>query len=105
MGVRGRAVSVVSAVNWATNLLISMTFLTITEKIGVPNVMFLYSAMCFVLLVFVILCVPKTKGQTLEEISKELAKKKSFEIKLFRQAQPQESLICKSPSKECSANI
>jgi len=30
MGVRGKAVSVVSAVNWATNLLISMTFLTIT---------------------------------------------------------------------------
>lgn len=30
MGVRGRAVSVVSAVNWATNLLISMTFLTMT---------------------------------------------------------------------------
>ncbi|XP_037606845.1 solute carrier family 2, facilitated glucose transporter member 12 isoform X2 [Sebastes umbrosus] len=75
MGVRGRAVSVVSAVNWATNLLISMTFLTITEKIGLPNVMFLYAAMCFVLLVFVILCVPETKGRTLEEISKELAKK------------------------------
>lgn len=30
MGVRGRAVSVVAAVNWAINLLISMTFLTIT---------------------------------------------------------------------------
>ncbi|KAK5609549.1 hypothetical protein CRENBAI_005492 [Crenichthys baileyi] len=105
MGVRGRAVSVVSAVNWATNLLISMTFLTITEKIGVPNVMFLYSAMSFVLLVFVILCIPKTKGQTLEEISKELAKKKSFEVKLFRQAQPQESLISRSQSTECSANI
>ena len=29
-GVRGKAVSVVSAVNWATNLLISMTFLTVT---------------------------------------------------------------------------
>lgn len=37
--------------------------------------MFLYSAMSFVLLVFVILCVPETKGRTLEEISKELAKK------------------------------
>ncbi|XP_075940396.1 solute carrier family 2, facilitated glucose transporter member 12 [Anarhichas minor] len=75
MGVRGKAVSVVSAVNWATNLLISMTFLTITEKIGVANVMFLYAAMSFVLLVFVIFCVPETKGRTLEEISKELAKK------------------------------
>ncbi|KAM3860935.1 solute carrier family 2, facilitated glucose transporter member 12 [Diretmus argenteus] len=75
MGVRGKAVSVVSAVNWATNLLISMTFLTITEKIGVPNVMFLYAAMSFVLLVFVILCVPETKGRTLEQISKELAMK------------------------------
>ncbi|KAK9531649.1 hypothetical protein VZT92_011060 [Zoarces viviparus] len=75
MGVRGRAVSVVSAVNWATNLLISMTFLTITEKIGVANVMFLYAAMSFVLLVFVIFCVPETKGRTLEEISKELAEK------------------------------
>ncbi|KAM4713602.1 solute carrier family 2, facilitated glucose transporter member 12 [Anableps anableps] len=105
MGVRGRAVSVVSAVNWATNLLISMTFLTITEKIGVPNVMFLYSGMSFVLLVFVILCVPETKGRTLEEISKELAKKKNFEVKLFRQAQPQESLISRSPSTECPARI
>nr|XP_040016123.1 solute carrier family 2, facilitated glucose transporter member 12 [Gasterosteus aculeatus aculeatus]XP_040016124.1 solute carrier family 2, facilitated glucose transporter member 12 [Gasterosteus aculeatus aculeatus] len=75
MGVRGRAVSVVSAVNWATNLLISMTFLTATEKIGVANMMFLYAAMSFVLLLFVIFCVPDTKGRTLEEISKELAEK------------------------------
>ncbi|XP_071335166.1 solute carrier family 2, facilitated glucose transporter member 12 [Trachinotus anak] len=96
MGVRGRAASVVSAVNWATNLLISMTFLTFTEKIGVPNVMFLYAAMSFVLLVFVILCVPETKGRTLEEISKELAKKKHFEVSLCGQVQPQESLISSS---------
>ncbi|XP_038582558.1 solute carrier family 2, facilitated glucose transporter member 12 [Micropterus salmoides] len=104
MGVRGRAVSVVSAVNWATNLLISVTFLTFTEKIGVPNVMFLYSAMSFVLLVFVILCIPETKGRTLEEISKELAKKKPFEVRLYRQVQPQESLIS-SMSAESPANV
>ncbi|KAM8826162.1 solute carrier family 2, facilitated glucose transporter member 12 [Synchiropus picturatus] len=88
MGVRGRAVSVVSAVNWATNLLISMTFLTVTERIGVSNVMFLYAAMSSVLLVFVIMCVPDTRGRSLEEISKELAKKKHTEA-----TQAQESLI------------
>ncbi|KAF7230436.1 solute carrier family 2, facilitated glucose transporter member 12 isoform X1 [Nothobranchius furzeri] len=104
MGVRGRAVSVVSAVNWATNLLISMTFLTITEKIGVPNVMFLYAAVSFVLLVFVFLCVPETKGRTLEEISKDLAKKKRFEVTLYRQEQPRESLISRSTLKESPAN-
>ncbi|XP_039981387.1 solute carrier family 2, facilitated glucose transporter member 12 [Xiphias gladius] len=104
MGLRGRAVSVVSAINWATNLLISMTFLTITEKIGVPNVMYLYSAMSFVLLVFVILCVPETKGRTLEEISKELAKKRHFEVSLCRQIQAQESLISSSTSREMPAN-
>lgn len=37
--------------------------------------MFLYAAMSFVLLLFVIFCVPDTKGRTLEEISKELAEK------------------------------
>ncbi|XP_057678326.1 solute carrier family 2, facilitated glucose transporter member 12 [Corythoichthys intestinalis] len=82
--IRGRAVSVVSAVNWATNLLISMTFLTMTERIGVPNMMFLYAAMSFILLVFVILCVPDTRGRTLEEISKELAKKKHFQFSLCK---------------------
>lgn len=87
-GVRGKAVSVVSAVNWATNLLISMTFLTITEKIGLPNIMFLHAAMSFALLVFVILCIPETKGRTLEEISKELAKKKPFKVRLFGKRKP-----------------
>ncbi|MFT7797503.1 solute carrier family 2, facilitated glucose transporter member 12 [Arapaima gigas] len=75
LGVRGKAVSVVSAVNWGTNLIISLTFLTVTEKIGLSNVLFLYAAMSFVLLMFVIFYIPETKGQTLEQISKELSEK------------------------------
>ncbi|KAI4802247.1 hypothetical protein KUCAC02_020097 [Chaenocephalus aceratus] len=105
MGVRGRAVSVVSAVNWATNLLISMTFLTFTEKFGLPNVMYLYAVMSFVLLVFIIFCIHETKGRTLEEISKELAKKKYFEGRLCRQVQPRKSLIYSSTSTETPANV
>ncbi|XP_077568167.1 solute carrier family 2, facilitated glucose transporter member 12 [Stigmatopora nigra] len=82
--IRGRAVSVVSAVNWSTNLLISMTFLTMTERIGVPNMMFLYAAMSFILLLFVVVCVPDTRGRTLEEISKELSEKKHFQFRLCK---------------------
>lgn len=93
MGVRGRAASVVGAVNWATNLLISMTFLTATEIVGLPVMLFLYAGMCFVLLVFVILCVPDTKGRTLEEISKELAKRNHFEVRLCVKRQREESLM------------
>lgn len=93
MGVRGRAASVVGAVNWATNLLISMTFLTVTELTGLPAMLFLYAGMCFVLLVFVILCVPDTKGRSLEEISKELAKKNHFGVGLCVKRQRDESLM------------
>ncbi|KAJ8355755.1 hypothetical protein SKAU_G00185490 [Synaphobranchus kaupii] len=75
LGIRGKAVSVVSAINWGTNLVISLTFLTVTDKIGLPNVIFTYAAMSFALLVFVILYIPETKGRSLEQISKELAKK------------------------------
>ncbi|KAG7261997.1 hypothetical protein CRUP_020736 [Coryphaenoides rupestris] len=43
-----------------------------------------------VLLVFVILCVPETRGRTLEQISKELAMKKHFEMRFCRRVQPQQ---------------
>ncbi|XP_010881386.1 solute carrier family 2, facilitated glucose transporter member 12 [Esox lucius] len=92
-GVRGKAVSVVSAVNWATNLLISMTFLSITERIGVPNIMFLYATMSFVLLVFLIFFIPETQGCTLEQISKELAKKKQLKVRFWHRVRPQETLF------------
>ncbi|XP_053338485.1 solute carrier family 2, facilitated glucose transporter member 12 [Clarias gariepinus] len=82
-GIRGKAVSVVSAFNWAINLLISMTFLTLTEKIGLPSVIFSYTAMSFVLLIFVIVFVPETKGRSLEQISKELAMKNHLDSNLL----------------------
>lgn len=82
-GIRGKAVSVVSAFNWAMNLLISMTFLTLTEKIGLPSVIFSYAAMSFLLLIFVIVFVPETKGRSLEQISKELAMKNHLDSTLF----------------------
>ncbi|KAJ1154597.1 hypothetical protein NDU88_007343 [Pleurodeles waltl] len=57
------------------NLLISLTFLTLTELIGLPWMFFIYSVMSLASLGFTILFVPETKGRSLEEISEELAKK------------------------------
>ncbi|XP_045068884.1 LOW QUALITY PROTEIN: solute carrier family 2, facilitated glucose transporter member 12 [Coregonus clupeaformis] len=101
-GIRGKAVSVVSAVNWATNLLMSMSFLSATERIGVPNVMFLYATMSFILLVFVLLLIPETQGRTLEQISKELAKKKQLKVRFWRRVQPQETLFTIHKTPELS---
>ncbi|KAJ3606127.1 hypothetical protein NHX12_025648 [Muraenolepis orangiensis] len=62
----------------------------VREAIGVSSVMFLYAAMSFILLGFVILCVPETRGRTLEQISKELAMKKHFEMRFCTRVRPQQ---------------
>ncbi|XP_077342945.1 solute carrier family 2, facilitated glucose transporter member 12 isoform X1 [Lithobates pipiens] len=72
-GIKGRAFAITSSMNWGMNLLISLTFLTLTETIGLPWMIFSYAVMSLISLVFVIMFVPNTKGRSLEEISMELA--------------------------------
>ncbi|KAM6185224.1 solute carrier family 2, facilitated glucose transporter member 12 [Rhynchocyon petersi] len=73
-GIRGRAMALTSSMNWGVNLLISLTFLTVTDFIGLPWVCFIYTIMSLAALVFVVVFVPQTKGCSLEQISMELAK-------------------------------
>ncbi|XP_075059295.1 solute carrier family 2, facilitated glucose transporter member 12 [Mixophyes fleayi] len=72
-GIKGRAFAITSSMNWGMNLLISLTFLTLTESLGLPWMIFSYAVMSIGSLVFVIMFVPNTKGRPLEEISMELA--------------------------------
>ncbi|XP_068135589.1 solute carrier family 2, facilitated glucose transporter member 12 [Hyperolius riggenbachi] len=72
-GIKGRAFAITSSMNWGMNLLISMTFLTLTERIGLPWMIAFYAVMSIISLVFVIIFVPNTKGRSLEEISADLA--------------------------------
>lgn len=104
-GIRGKAVSVISAFNWATNLLISMTFLTMTERIGLPTVIFSYAAMSFVLVVFVIVFVPETKGRSLEQISKELAMKNHLSRTLLCHRRKHETTAQPSLEEKALATI
>uniref|UniRef100_A0A8C0FAB3 Solute carrier family 2, facilitated glucose transporter member 12 n=1 Tax=Bubo bubo TaxID=30461 RepID=A0A8C0FAB3_BUBBB len=73
-GIRGRAMALTSSMNWGINLLISLTFLTVTELIGLSSVCFIYTVMSLASLAFVIAFIPETKGCSLEQISMELAK-------------------------------
>ncbi|XP_021245681.1 solute carrier family 2, facilitated glucose transporter member 12 isoform X3 [Numida meleagris] len=73
-GIRGRAMALTSSMNWGINLLISLTFLTVTELIGLSWVCFIYTIMSLASLAFVIVFIPETKGCSLEQISMELAK-------------------------------
>ncbi|NXY82010.1 GTR12 protein, partial [Alcedo cyanopectus] len=92
-GIRGRAMALTSSMNWGINLLISLTFLTVTEIIGLSWVCFIYTIMSLASLAFVIVFIPETKGCSLEQISMELAKQKYMKTPLCWMSQRKEKLM------------
>jgi len=70
--IRGRAMSLAIFANWVSNYIVSLTFLTLIEKITSAGAFFLYAAICGFALHFVYRFVPETKGKTLKQIEKDL---------------------------------
>jgi MFS transporter, SP family, galactose:H+ symporter len=66
--VRGLAMGVATTANWASNLLVALTFLSLTERFGPSLTFWLYALLTVVALVFAYTLVPETKGRTLEAI-------------------------------------
>jgi MFS family permease len=66
--VRGLAMGIATTANWAANLVVSLTFLTFTERFGPPLTFWLYGLLTVVALIFAYKLVPETKGRTLEAI-------------------------------------
>uniref|UniRef100_A0A8D1UQP9 Solute carrier family 2, facilitated glucose transporter member 12 n=1 Tax=Sus scrofa TaxID=9823 RepID=A0A8D1UQP9_PIG len=98
-GIRGRAMALTSSMNWAINLLISLTFLTVTDLIGLPWVCFIYTIMSLAALVFVLVFIPETKGCSLEQISMELAKENYVKNNICFMSHHQEELVPKQLQK------
>ncbi|KAM6323617.1 solute carrier family 2, facilitated glucose transporter member 12 [Aegotheles albertisi] len=92
-GIRGRAMALTSSMNWGINLLISLTFLTVTELIGLSWVCFIYTIMSLASLAFVTVFIPETKGCSLEQISVELAKQTYAKPPLCWVSQRREKLV------------
>lgn len=68
--IRGRAMSLSIVSLWIACYLVAFTLPKLFNEIGKPATTWLYAAMCFVMAAFSALCVPETKGRTLEEIEK-----------------------------------
>jgi SP family galactose:H+ symporter-like MFS transporter len=66
--IRGAAMSAVTVTNWALNLLVAVTFLTLVGVLGHAGTFWLYGVIAIGAWVFFYLLVPETKGKTLEQI-------------------------------------
>lgn len=67
---RGRGASISSLWNWAANLAVSITFLTLIGVIGKPGTFWIYAFLGVLAFLFCWALVPETKGKTLEQIER-----------------------------------
>ena len=65
--------SVATVFNWASNLLISFTFLTLVNKLGLAGTFWFYGLLAVVAWFFCYFFVPETKNKTLEEIEMKIS--------------------------------
>lgn len=69
--IRGRAMGVATMMNWGSNLIVALTFLSLLHSIGRSATFWLYAFIGIIAWFFVYRLVPETKGRTLEQIDAE----------------------------------
>ena len=74
--VRGAAMSAVTVTNWAMNLIVAVTFLSLVAFIGQAFTFWLYGLIAIGAWIFFYKLVPETKGKTLEQIEEHWRKGK-----------------------------
>ncbi|CAN0890851.1 Inositol transporter 4 [Linum grandiflorum] len=79
---RGVGGGIAAVANWTSNLIVSLTFLTMTQTLTVAGAFLMFAAISFVMAVAIFFLVPETKGLQFEEVEKLL--RDGFKPDLFR---------------------
>lgn len=80
---RGVCGGAAATANWAANLAVAQSFLSLTEAVGPAWTFLVFGAMSVLALGFVLLCVPETKGLPIEEVEKMLLKRR-FSLRFWK---------------------
>ena len=78
--IRNSAEGLAATFNWGANLLVTLTFLTLVEKLGPSQTFWFYGVCAIAAGIFSYYFVPETKGRTLEEIEEFLHAKNRLAI-------------------------
>ena len=70
--IRGAAISVAVSSLWIACFILTYTFPLLNQALGPARTFWLYAGICVAGFVFIYLCVPETKGKSLEQIEHEL---------------------------------
>ncbi|MBT3199820.1 MAG: sugar porter family MFS transporter [Phycisphaerales bacterium] len=69
--IRGLATSIAVLAMWVANFVLAQTFPILFNHLGFAKTFWIYAGVCLIGSVFILLCVPETKGKTLEQIERE----------------------------------
>ncbi|WP_328752972.1 sugar porter family MFS transporter [Streptomyces sp. NBC_00285] len=72
MRMRASGMGMAAVVLWLTNFAIGLAFPSLVDGVGVSNTFFLFAVLGILAVAFVKLCVPETKGRSLETLEAEL---------------------------------
>lgn len=75
---RSACTAYTTGVKWFSNILVTSTFLTLTETLGKAGTFWLYGAFALTGLTLLVLLLPETKGRSLEETSKLFERKSAI---------------------------
>jgi len=66
--IRGLAMSLGTVANWSANLVVALSFLTLTQVLGKSATFWLYAVISIGAWLFAFFLVPETRGRSLEQI-------------------------------------